>query len=284
MKRTSIKDLIRKKKRIVFPRAYNPFIARLIENAGFDGIYISGAGLSNSLGVPDDGTLQLEAFLYFAKKIVEAVRIPVICDADTGFDNIEITVEKYIETGLAGLHIEDQVLPKRCGHIEGKEVITSKKMVEKIKKAVRIRDEKKPDFLIIARTDARGANNIDEDIQLSESIDRGRVYLDAGADMIFPESLRDKDEFRQYKKEVGGWLLANMTEFGKTPFIRHQEFKEIGYNIVIFPVTLFRFAAGRTLHALNILKKNGDQEELIDLMMNRNDINKLLNYFPERRK
>ncbi len=283
MKKINLRNLIRQKKSLFFPGAFNPFTAKLIENTGFDGVYISGAGLSNSMAVPDDGTLTIDDFLYFAKYIVKTVKIPVICDADTGFENMETTVNKYIEAGLSGMHIEDQVFPKRCGHLSGKEVISSEEMIEKVRKAVTIRDNTNPDFLLIARTDARGASNIAEDLQLKESISRGKAYLKAGADMIFPESLKNKNEFKIYRKKVDGLLFANMTEFGKTPFIKFREFKEIGYNIVIFPVTLFRYSAGKIMHALHILNEEGNQENLIEAMMKRNEINELLNYFPKRR-
>lgn len=275
------KNLLKKKKTLIFPGTYNAFTAKLIEECGFDGVYISGAGLSNSYGVADDGSLGLDDFVYYAKWICKAVNVPVICDADTGFGNIELTVQKYIEAGLSGLHIEDQVFPKRCGHLEGKEVISSEEMTENIKKAVKTKNRLNPDFVIIARTDARGAANIATDKQLNESIKRGKVYLGAGADIIFPESLRNKAEFVEYREKVGGLLLANMTEFGKTPFFTCREFEEIGYNIVIFPVSMFRYSAGKIKHALEKIKMNGNQENLIDEMMSRKDINQILKYNPK---
>jgi len=281
MKNINLKSLLKKKKTLVFLGTYNPFTAKLIEKAGFDGVYISGAGLANSYGVPDDGTLSLDDFVYNAKWICKAVNIPVICDADTGFGNIEETVYRYIESGLSGMHIEDQVFPKRCGHLAGKEVIPLDDMIEKIKKAIKIKNKYDSDFVIIARTDARGAANINENLQLQESINRGRAFREAGADIIFPESLKSRDEFLKYRSKVSGPLFANMTEFGKTPFIKYNEFEEMGYNIVIFPVSLFRYTAGRTLKALEILKNTGNQEKLIDDMMTRNEINELLNYNPK---
>ncbi|MFH1261840.1 MAG: isocitrate lyase/phosphoenolpyruvate mutase family protein [Pseudomonadota bacterium] len=277
-----LKDLLAKKKTLLFPGAHNPFAAKLIEKGKFDGVYLSGAGLSNSLGVPDDGTLTLADFSSMARAISKSVKIPVICDADTGFDDVEKTVRGYIESGVAAIQLEDQQVPKRCGHLPGKEVTSCEEMVEKLKKADRVRKKLDRDFVLVARTDARGAANIDEKSQLKESIERGKAYLAAGADVIFPESLRDRNEFETYRNQVRGWLLANMTEFGKTPFLRWQEFGEIGFNIVIFPVTLFRVAAGQMAAALETLRKEGNQKTLLDQMMGREEINQLLGYRPDK--
>ncbi len=272
-----LRDLLRNQK-LVLPGAYNAFSAKQIAQEGFPGIYISGAGLSNGLGVPDDGTLGMEDFLYMGRWIVQAVDVPVLCDADTGFENIEHTVKRYIEVGLSGLHIEDQVFPKKCGHLSGKEVIPKDEMVGKVKQACTVRDSLDPDFVIMARTDARGAANIDDQQQLEECITRGNLYREAGAEVIFPESLRTKKEFIRYRKEVDGYLLANMTEFGKTPFISAREFMDLGYNIIIFPVSLFRYHAGQTKMFLSRLMQEGTQQHLVNGMMNRAEINGLLDY------
>lgn len=281
MSGSKLRKLLNAKKTLVMPGAYNPFVAKLIENAEYDGVYLSGAALSNSLGVPDDGTLGLADFARAAKAMVESVEIPVICDADTGFDDIEKTVKTYIECGLAGIQIEDQQVPKRCGHLPGKEVVPREEMVAKLRAADKVRRKLDRDFLLIARTDARGAANVEEKKQFQESLERGKAYLQAGADMIFPEALRDLAEFSAYRKEVGGWLLANMTEFGKTPLIPWQEFQEIGFNVVIFPVTLLRVAAGSISAALEILRKEGHQGSILKKMMPRDEINKLLKYQPK---
>ena len=262
------------------PGAYNAFTAKQIAGGGFHGVYISGAGLSNSLGVPDNGTLGLDDFLYIGGWIAKAVNIPIICDADTGFQNIAETVKKYIEAGFSGLHIEDQVFPKRCGHLAGKEVVPREEMVARIKEACKTRDRHDPDFVIIARTDARGAANIDTGKQFEESIARGRMCREAGADMIFPESLKSQEEFALYGKETPGYLFANMTEFGETPFITAREFAEMGYNIVIFPVSLFRYHAGRSQIFLSGLNDDGNQRRFVQEMMPRSEINNLLNYKP----
>ncbi len=237
--------------------------------------------MANSMGLPDNGTLSKEDFLYAGRWISKAVDIPIICDADTGFDDIEKTVSNYIEAGFSGLHIEDQVFPKRCGHLSGKEVIGWEEMGAKIKIACAVRDKLNPDFIIIGRTDARGAKNIDEKDQFKESISRGAFYLQEGADMVFPESLQNQGEFAVYRKQVPGFLMANMTEFGKTPFIKIKGFEEMHYNLVIFPVSLFRYHAGQTRGFLSRLRELGSQEELVPDMMNRSEINTFLNYEPE---
>lgn len=274
------KDLrnLLQKQSLILPGAYNAFSAKQIEREGFHGVYISGAGLSNGLGVPDSGILSLADFIYFGRWIVGAVEVPVICDADTGFEHINETVKKYIEVGFSGLHIEDQRVPKQCGHLPGKEVVPRREMEEKIKEACQTRDALDPDFIIIARTDARGAANIADPAQLEESITRGNLYREAGAEVIFPESLRTSDEFSRFRKEVPGYLLANMTEFGKTPFLTVKEFIDLGFNIIIFPVSLFRFHAGQSKSFLAQLKQEGTQRHLVKGMMSRSEINGLLDY------
>lgn len=273
-----MKSLVVAEKQLVLVGAHNPFIAKLVERAGFDGVYISGAGLSNSLGLPDTGILGLEDFQYAGRFIAKAVKLPVLADADTGFDDVAGCVRAYIETGLSGFHIEDQVFPKRCGHLDGKEVTDAEAMVEKIRLAARTRDALNPDFLIIARTDARGASNVEEKEQFAEAVRRGKAYIEAGADVVFPESLRGPDEFKTYRREVPGPLLANMTEFGKTPFITADEFADMGYRIVIFPVSVFRYLAGCASRALETIKKDGNQHNLVDQMLHRHEISRILDY------
>lgn len=281
MSSKTLRKMLETGETLVMPGAYNAFVAKQMAQIGFPGIYISGAGLANSLGLPDNGTLGREDFLYAGRWISKAVDIPIVCDADTGFDDIEKTVRHYIEVGFSGLHIEDQVIPKRCGHLSGKEVIGREEMGVKIKTACAVRDQLDPDFIIIGRTDARGAENIAEKDQLQESISRGAFYLQQGADMVFPESLRNKEEFAAYRNQVPGFLMANMTEFGKTPFIKVREFEAMNYNLVIFPVSLFRYHAGQTKGFLARLRELGSQEELVQDMMNRSEINSILNYEPE---
>jgi methylisocitrate lyase len=196
-------------------------------------------------------------------------------------DGVGGTVRAFIRCGLSGLHVEDQVFPKRCGHLSGKEVVERELMQEKIRLMCRARNRYGKDFVIIARTDARGAANVKASRQLEESIERGRDYLAAGADMIFPESLRSFSEFRKYRAAVDAPLLANMTEFGRTPMISAEKFESLGYNVVIYPVSLFRYAAGHTLSALRSLRENGNQRKLVPGMMRRERINRLLDYKPE---
>jgi methylisocitrate lyase len=286
MNSTTLRQRLQGEKTLLMPGAYNPFVAKLIEQAGFDGVYISGAGLANSLGFPDDGTLTREDVTFFAARIARAVHVPVICDADTGLDfgmkdGIAGTVKAFIRCGLASLHIEDQVFPKRCGHLSGKAVIDREAMQEKIRRICRARRLSGKDIVIIARTDARGAVNVKESRQLEESIERGQAYLQAGADMIFPESLRSVSEFRKYRARIDAPLLANMTEFGRTPLLTARQFESLGYSIVIYPVSLFRLSAGRMLEALQSLRKQGNQRNLIAAMMRRERINRLLDRGPE---
>ncbi len=276
----TLKQILKKGANLAFVGAHNPFVAKLVEKTGFGGVYLSGAGLSNSLGVPDIGILTLKDFAYAAKFISKAVSLPLLADADTGFDDIEETVKVYIESGVSGMHIEDQLFPKRCGHLDGKEVVDAAEMEKKIRKAVKVRDSLNKDFLIMARTDARGAVNINEKNQFDEAVSRGHAYLKAGADAIFPESMRSVDEFKKYRSSVEGILLANMTEFGKTPFLTADEFAKLGYQITIFPVTVFRYLAGCAARGLETLKKEGCQKNMVKDMMSRGDINKVLGYDP----
>lgn len=274
--RQSLKD----GRHMTFVGAHNPFIAKLIERAGFEGVYLSGAGLSNSMGVADTGIMQLDDFAYMGRNIARATALPVISDADTGFGDIEATVAAYINAGIAGLHIEDQLFPKRCGHLAGKEVVEAPEMAKSIRRAVKVRDRCDPSFVIIARTDARGAVNIEEEDQFDEAVRRGIVYQKAGADVIFPESLKTHDEFAKYRKSIDGVLLANMTEFGKTPYTTTDEFGKLGYQIVILPVSVFRYVAGSAWRGLERMRKDGYQKNLLGEMMSRGDINKILDYDP----
>lgn len=278
----NLKKLIQNGNDLSFVGAHNAFVAKLVEKAGFEGVYLSGAGLSNSMGVPDTGILTREDFVYMGGRIAKATALPVLADADTGFGDVAETVESYIKAGIAGLHIEDQLFPKRCGHLDGKEVVPADEAKDMIRLAVKTRDKLDPNFVIIARTDARGAANVKDTEQFGESVRRGKIYKDAGADIIFPESLKTREELEKYRGEVNGVLLANMTEFGKTPFTTADEFYKLGFQIVIFPVTIFRYLAGRTAHALEILKKDGFQKNLIAEMMTREEINKVLSYDPKK--
>src|SRR4051812_41152531 len=261
---------------VAMPGTFNAFTARLIERAGFDAAYISGAGLSNATaGVPDIGLLSLEEVTRLCAYIADAVSIPVIADADTGFggsSNAARTVREFERIGLAGLHLEDQVFPKRCGHLSGKEVEPLDEMVGKIKAAVDARIDR--DFLIIARTDARAVEGFDQ------AVDRANAYLAAGADAIFPEAMQSRDEFTQFAKRVKAPLLANMTEFGKGELLSVDELAAMGYRMVIFPQTAFRVSSKASLDCLTELRKSGTQKAWLDRMQSRKELYDVLGYDP----
>lgn len=269
-----------KKGIVVAPGAFNTAVALLIEKIGFDAVYISGAGLSNSMaGVPDIGLLTMTEVVQQSGYIANAVNIPAIADADTGFGdlpNIERTVRAFESTGVAGIHIEDQEFPKRCGHLPGKRIIHVEEMVEKIRTACKARENS--DFIIIVRTDSRAVEG------LEGAIKRAKKYIEAGADVIFPEALESETEFEVFAKEVKGVpLMANMTEFGKTPYISVKEFEDMGYSIVIFPLTAFRVAMKSMEEALKELKESGTQKGFLERMQTREELYKLLEYKSEQK-
>ncbi|OGQ46425.1 MAG: methylisocitrate lyase [Deltaproteobacteria bacterium RIFCSPLOWO2_02_FULL_46_8] len=263
-----------KKKPLVLPGAFNPLVGMSAKQAGFKALYLSGGALSASLGIPDIGLVTLTELAQHAYAIVRACELPLLVDADTGFGeavNVYRTVQMLEGAHVAGLHIEDQVLPKRCGHLEGKLLISKEAMCEKIKAAVAAR--KNRDFFIMARTDARNVEGIESAIQ------RAKAYVKAGADGIFPEGLTSIKEFSDFAKAFPKTpLLANMTEFGKTPFIDVDQFDKMGYSIVIFPVTSLRLTMKAVEKGFLALKKEGSQKNLIAEMQTRSELYKLLNY------
>jgi methylisocitrate lyase len=262
---------------VAMPGAFNAATARLIERAGFEAVYISGAGLANATaGVPDIGLLGLEEVARLAGYIADAVKIPALLDADTGFggpQNVGRTVRELEKAGLAGIHIEDQVFPKRCGHVAGKSLIDPREMCDKIASAVEARRDR--DFLIIARTDARAVEGVDA------AIERAQLYLQAGADGIFPEALQSAAEFKMFAAEVKAPLLANMTEFGKSPLLSVRQLEAMGYRMVIFPQTAFRVAMHAEEQALRDLKRRGTQTPWLPRMQPRKKLYELLDYDPE---
>ncbi|MGR3176216.1 MAG: methylisocitrate lyase [Candidatus Scalindua sp.] len=268
-----IKDLM-KDGIVVMPGAFNAISARLIERAGFKAVYISGAGLANGVAaMPDIGLLTMAEVLTQSKYIIDAVDIPCIIDGDTGFGeaiNVMMMIKEMEGLGAGGVHIEDQEMPKKCGHLAGKRLVPPAAMAVKIAAAVEARTD--PDFLIIARTDARAVEGIDE------AIKRAAVYLEAGADAIFPEALESKEEFALFRKEVSAPLLANMTEFGKSPYTSVKEFEEMGYNMVIFPLTAFRVMLKSVADTLSKLKAEGSQETFIEEMMTREELYEVIGY------
>ncbi len=259
---------------VVAPGAFNAASAMLIEKAGFQAVYVSGAGLSNSCGLPDAGLLTRQGVARLSSCIINAVNIPAIVDADTGFGGpaeVKKTVKTFEAICASAIQLEDQVPQKRCGHLPGKRVITARAFAEKIRAAVAAR--KNRDFLIIARTDARGVAG------LNDAVARAKLYVEAGADVIFPEALETQEEFLCFAKSLkGAPLMANMTEFGKTPYLTVKDFKRMGYSIVIFPVTAFRAAMKAAETAMNELKNKGTQRGLLKKMLTRAELYELLKY------
>ena len=269
-KRIDLKNKLNKKKILRFPGAYNPLTAKLINEIGFDGIYISGAVMSNDLGLPDIGLTTLKEVSYRANQISRVSDLPSIVDADTGFKNCKKTIETFENLGLSGCHIEDQIDEKRCGHLDNKEIISSKEMEKKIKSCVSAR--KDTNFLIIARTDANIVEGLDK------TIDRIKAYEDAGADIIFPEAMKDEKEFEKIRKNSKVSLLANMTEFGKSKLLSASELENLGYNIVIYPVTTQRLAMKNVEDGLKVIFKDGHQNNIIDKMQTRKRLYELVEY------
>lgn len=252
--------------------------AMQIERAGFHALYVSGAGLSAARGLPDIGLLSLTEVVSDAATITKAVAIPAIVDADTGFGPplaVMRAVKEFEEAGLAGMQIEDQELPKKCGHLPGKRLVATSDMVSKICAASDARQD--PEFFLIARTDARAVEGMDAAVR------RARAYIDAGADAIFPEALESADEFRafarQFAKEGGkAPLVANMTEFGKTPYLSVGEFEDLGYRLILFPVTALRMATKAIDQMLSELRHRGSQRDLLERMHTRDQLYDLLRY------
>jgi methylisocitrate lyase len=259
---------------LLIPGVFNALTARLAERAGFRAVYQSGAALSASLAaVPDVGLVTQTEFAEQGRYLASAVSIPVISDADTGFGEalaVERTVATFESAGLAGLHLEDQQMPKRCGHLSGKSLVSASEMVSKLKAAVAARRD--PSFVIIARTDARATEGIEA------AIERAHAYIEAGADMIFPEALESPDEFGRFASAVKVPLLANMTEFGKSPLLSAAELAKLGYAAALFPVTMLRVAAKAVEDALAQLAQDGSQKGFVDRMQTRAELYELLDY------
>ena len=260
----------------MLPGVPNAAIARQVEHAGFDAVYISGAGMANATaGVPDIGLLSMTEVVRLAGYVARSATIPAIVDADTGFggaENVARTICELEDAGLAGCHIEDQEFPKRCGHLAGKTVVDVDEMVGRIKAAISARRDE--DFMIIARTDARAVEDFDH------AVERARRYLKAGADAIFPEALQNADEFKTFASEVKAPLLANMTEFGKSPLLSFNELAGFGYKMVIFPQSAFRVSMKATEEFLRDLKKAGTQSGWTKQMQTRDQLYELLGYDP----
>ena len=260
---------------VMVPGAFNALVARAAAQAGFEACYISGGATANVAGYPDIGLITMTEMCRTIREIADASKLPVIADADTGYGEVECcirTVVEYERAGAAALHVEDQVFPKRCGHLDGKDLVPASAMCEKVAAMARYRLSR--DFVIIARTDARHVTGFED------AVKRANSYRDAGADMIFPEGLQTEQEFADFAKASPGPLLANMTEFGKTPDITVQRFGELGYSIVIHPLSMMRVAMGSVTRGLAQLKRDGTARGLLDQMQTRKELYALLAYTP----
>ncbi len=258
---------------VAAPGVFNGIGALIAERYGFKALYLSGSGVAGVMGLPDLSLTTFTEVLDEARKIIRISKLPLIVDVDTGFGevlNVERTVIEMESIGVSALHIEDQVLPKKCGHLNGKELISKNDMVEKILAASSVKKNK--DFMIIARTDARAVEGLDS------AINRALAYLDAGADAIFPEALETKEEFEKFAREVKAPLLANMTEFGKSPLLSVKELEEIGFKIVIFPLTAFRASLKAMDYIYSELAKNGTQRDILNNLMTRKEFYDLIKY------
>lgn len=272
-KRADLRAKLASGKLLRFPGSYSPMVSMLIEQKGFDGIYISGAVLANDLGLPDIGMTTLTEVAMRGRAIARTTELPAIIDIDTGFGepmSAARTVQELEEMGLAGCHLEDQENPKRCGHLDGKNVVDRQTMAKKIKAAATAKRDK--NFLIIARTDSRATEGLDK------AIDRAKAYVDAGAEMIFPEALQNEAEFEAFRSAIKVPLLANMTEFGKSKLLDYKTLNGLGYNVVIYPVTTVRLAMKAVEDGLDHILKAGSQEAIVDRMQTRKRLYEVLHY------
>lgn len=260
---------------VMCPGAFNALVARAVARTGFEACYISGGATANVSGYPDIGLITLSEMCRTIREIVDASNLPVVVDADTGYGEVELLVRTtvdYERAGAAAMHIEDQVFPKRCGHLDGKSLVDTDTMIIKVEAACAAR--RSSDFMVIARTDARSVTSFDD------AVERANAYRAAGADMIFPEGLHSEDEFAEFAERSPGLLLANMTEFGKTPDIPTSRFAELGYDLVIYPLSMMRLAMGHVVRGLETLKRDGTVASLLDDMQHRSDLYALLDYTP----
>ncbi|MEU0990177.1 methylisocitrate lyase [Streptomyces sp. NPDC005953] len=272
-KRRSFRERLASGELLRLPGAFNPLSARLIERRGFDGVYVSGAVLSADLGLPDIGLTTLTEVAGRTRQITRVTDLPTLADADTGFGepmNVARTIQELEDAGLAGVHIEDQMNPKRCGHLDGKQVVDAGTAGRRIRAAVDARRD--ANFLIVARTDVRAVDGLDA------TIDRARQLVDAGADAIFPEALRSLDEFAQVRAAIDVPILANMTEFGKSELFTTDQLRDVGVNIVIWPVSLLRMAMGAADRGLTTLLEQGSLTNELDEMQHRRDLYDLVDY------
>lgn len=269
----ALRGMIARKETVVAPGVFNPILALLAEHIGFKCLYFSGAGFAQSLALPDLGVTTLSEVTETVRRITSTVDLPIVVDIDTGFGeavNVARTIKEMELARAAAVQIEDQVMPKRCGHLSGKQLVETEEMVKKI---ISAKEAITSDLVLIARTDARAVEGFDS------AIDRVHVYLKAGADMIFAEALESEEEFREFAKKVNAPLVANMTEFGKSPLIDASTLGSMGYNLVIFPITALRVMLRAAENAFKELKTVGTQKGFVDRMMTRIEIYQLTSYY-----
>ena len=269
-KRLDFDQKLKSNKILRVPGAYNPLTAKLIEEIGYDAVYVSGGVMANDLGFPDIGLTTLQDVSTRSYLISRVTNLPTIVDIDTGFKSCKETIETFEEFGITGVHLEDQIERKRCGHLDNKELISTDAMVKKIKECVSTKKDQ--NFKIIARSDAKSVEGLDK------MIERCKAYIDAGAEIIFPEALQDEKDFEKVRKELTGYLLANMTEFGKSKLFNFKELENFGYNIVIYPVTTQRLAMKSVEEGLKVIFKDGHQKNVIDKMQTRSRLYDLVDY------
>ncbi len=269
-KRKDFVNKLKSGKILRVPGAYNPLTAKLIEEIGYDAVYVSGGVMSNDLGYPDIGLTTLEDVSIRAKQIARVTNLPTIVDIDTGFKSCKKTIQTFEKFGITAVHLEDQIERKRCGHLDNKELISKEKMIKKIKECTKTKKDK--NFKIIARSDAKGVEGIDK------MIDRCKAYVDSGAEIIFPEALADEKDFEKVRKSLDCYLLANMTEFGKSKLLSYKKLENLGYNIVIYPVTTQRLAMKNVEDGLRDIYVNGHQNNIIDKMQTRKRLYELVDY------
>ncbi|WP_169979491.1 methylisocitrate lyase [Tautonia rosea] len=272
-KRETLRHSLEQGDLLRFPGAFSPLVALMIERLGFEGIYLSGAVLAADLGLPDIGLTTLSEVSARSHTIARVTNLPAIVDIDTGFGeplNTARTIQVLEDLGLSGCHLEDQRNPKRCGHLDYKQLVSPDEMVQKIRAAAEARRD--PNFLLIARTDARASEGLDG------AIERAQHYLDSGADAIFPEALMNRKEFEHFRKAIDAPLIANMTEFGKSELLDIKTLRNLGYNIVLYPVTPLRLAMHAVESGLRLVAEHGTQRELLDVMQSRSELYNLLDY------
>ncbi len=276
-KRQKFRQDLKQGKTLRFAGSFSPLVSHIIEQEGFDGLYVSGAVISSDLKLADLELITLSELSDRGGLLVQNSSLPGLADADTGFGgllNVARTVQKLEQAGFCGLHIEDQQSPKKCGHLKHKSLIGLSEMQEKIQTAFKAR--KDSNFLIVARTDARGVEG------MPSAIKRAKAYKEAGAEALFPEALKTKEEFQRFRDAVDGPLIANMTEFGQSELLSFTELESMGYNIILYPVTLWRLALKAVQEGLKQIKAEGHQKNLTDKMLSRKALYHLLNYDPEK--